>query len=277
MFLQPVLGDPNTPVPPVPVSTAGPATYPIRFPKPDRAFEQDTEWCEVYVGTDWKRLRLHDYAGIYSTPGLYEQLFSTMLRCTSPQRVTSLLATTLHDWSEPTTGLSVLDVGAGNGMVGEQLRLLGIRALVGVDIIPEAAKAARRDRPKLYDDYLVTDLSELSAAYADRIRSFHPNCVTSVSALGFGDIPPRAFGAALNLISTPGWLAFNIKETFLGGKDETGFSRLIRALSDGEFIQIQAYRRYSHRLSVDGQRLNYVAMVARKLRPMPEELPEAVA
>jgi predicted TPR repeat methyltransferase len=221
-------------------------------------------------------MRLHDYAGIYKRPGLYEYLFANLLQCTSPQRVTSLLAGTLREWQQQATDLSVIDLGAGNGMVGDQLRLLGIRELVGVEIIPEAAQAAHRDRPGLYDDYVVADLCELRAADAERLRARQPNCLTTVSALGFGDIPPRAFGTAFNLISAPGWLAFNIKETFLSGKDESGFSRLIRALSDREFIQIQAYRRYSHRLSVDSQRLNYVAMVARKLRPMPENLPDEV-
>jgi hypothetical protein len=254
-----------------------PNSYPVRFPKAvSDEFEQNTEWCEVYIDNAWQRIRLHDYAGIYRQPGLYEYLFANLLRCSSPQRVVSLLGTTLREWDHRATDLSVIDLGAGNGMVGEQLRLLGIRALVGADIIPEAAEAARRDRPRLYDDYVVADLCELRAADAERLRARQPNCLTTVSALGFGDIPPRAFGTAFNLISTPGWLAFNIKETFLSGKDETGFSRLIRALSDGEFIQIQAYSRYSHRLSVDSQRLNYVAMVARKLRPMPENMPSEV-
>jgi hypothetical protein len=51
-----------------------------------------------------------------------------------------------------------------------------------------------------------------------------------VAALGFGDIPPLAFFAAVKQIRTDGWLAFNIKESFLDHSDQAGFSRLIREL-----------------------------------------------
>jgi len=89
--------------------------------------------------------------------------------------------------------------------------------------------------------------------------------------LGFGDIPPEVFAKALDLISADGWLAFNIHDGFLDHRDETGFSRLIRSLSQHEIIQIQALRRYRHRVSASGEPLYYVAMVARKLRDLPDE------
>jgi predicted TPR repeat methyltransferase len=185
-----------------------------------------------------------------------------------------LLDEVVRDWNERSTQLSGIDLGAGNGMVGEQLRAIGVRRLVGVDIIPAAAMAAERDRPCLYDDYVVADLTDLRDSEARALKAHQPNLLSSVSALGFGDIPPKAFSTALNLIATPGWMAFNIKETFLAGLDETGFSRLIRALGDQEIIQIQAYRRYCHRLSVHGEKLKYVAMIARKLQPVPAAMVE---
>lgn len=250
---------------------AGTTPCPIRFPD-DESRAQSEELCEIYRNGSWHRLRLHDYADIYAVPGLYEHLFAHTLRCTSPQRVARLLATVLGEWSLPATDLSVLEVGAGNGMVGEQLRLLGVRRLVGVDIIPEAAHAARRDRPALYDDYLVADLCALSESDTRRLVKCAPNCLVTVSALGFGDIPPRAFATAFNAIASPGWLAFNIKDAFLTGRDDSGFSRLIRAMGDREIVQMQAYQRYSHRLATDGRPLPYVAMVTRKLRHIPESL-----
>ncbi len=248
--------------------------YPIRFPQTGEHREQNHEWCEVYVEGEWKRLRLHDYADIYDIPGLYEHLFARTLQCSSPQRVVGLLTDVLKQWRVFPAELSVVDVGAGNGMVGEQLRAIGVRGLVGVDIIPEARTAANRDRPALYDGYVVADLCHLTDDQKERLSARNPNCLTTVSALGFGDIPTKAFKAAFDLISTPGWLAFNIKETFLNGKDESGFSRLICAMSDREIIQIQAYRRYSHRLSIEGVPLNYVAMVARKQKALPMSLAE---
>jgi predicted TPR repeat methyltransferase len=250
---------------------------PIRFPSLQESCDQDQEWCEVYMDAGWRRLRLHDYADIYQVPGLYEHLFVDLLRCCSPRQVVRLLGEVLRDWPQSATDLSVIDLGAGNGMVGAELRALGVRALVGTDILPEAAEAASRDRPELYDDYVVADLCDPQPSQVRRLRQHDPNCLTTVAALGFGDIPPQAFANAFNLISTPGWLAFNIKERFLDGHDDSGFSRLMRYMTESGIVQIQAYRRYSHRLSIAGRRLHYVAMVARKLRPLPRVLPHELS
>lgn len=253
-----------------------PHTHAIRFVERKNPCAQNEECCEVYLNNRWRRVRLHDYAAIYGIPGLYEQLFAVRLRCISPERVVQLFGEVLEDAGQAPTDLRVLDLGAGNGMVGQELRTQGVQALVGIDILPEAAQAAERDRPGLYDDYLAADLCNLQRQEAHRVLSHRPNCLVSVAALGFGDIPPTAFATAFNLVSTPAWIVFNIKETFLSGIDDTGFSRLIRTLCDQEYMQIQAYRRYPHRLSVAGQRLFYVAMVARKLRAVPDSIVEGM-
>jgi len=250
--------------------------YPIRFPENELEYDQDEEWCEVYLQGRWHRIRLHDYAEIYRVEGLYEHLFTSVLRCCSPKMVVGLFAEVLRDWPQAPTELSVLDLGAGNGMVGEELRRLGVRSLVGADIIPEAAEAARRDRPGLYDAYVVADMCRLSAADAQRLLARRPNTLVTVAALGFADIPPRAFATAFNLISTPGWLAFNIKETFINGGDQSGFCRLLRDMAEHGIIQTQAYRRYNHRFSIAGKPLSYVAVVARKLRDVPRSLVDDV-
>jgi hypothetical protein len=249
--------------------------FAVRFP-PECAQDQDGEWCELYEGDTWRQLRLHDYHEIYRIPGLYEHLFAGLLRCTSPERVVGLLAEVMNEEGALSTELKVLDVGAGNGMIGEQIRRIGARRLIGLDIIPEAAEAAHRDRPGLYDDYIVGDLCGLNAAQEQVLDAADFNALTTVSALGFGDIPPRAFANAVNFVADDGWLAFNIRDTFLTGDDSTGFCRLIRAMSSHDIIRFDAYRRYSHRLSVDGRPLNYVAMVARKLSDVPAELIDEV-
>jgi hypothetical protein len=141
--------------------------------------------------------------------------------------------------------------------------------IVGVDILPEARQAALRDRPAIYDDYVVADLQDLTESERSRLTEHSPDCITTVAALGFGDIPPDAFAAAFNLIRTPGWVAFNIKESFLRGLDSSGFSRLIRIMSDRDILQLQAYRRYEHRLSTRMRGIHYVAIVGRKLRNIP--------
>lgn len=246
--------------------------YAIRFPQSDYGDAQHEEWCEVYLHGVWKRIRLHDYDAIYNIPGLYEQLFARTLQCTSPERVTALLAETLAQYREAPTRLRVLDLGAGNGMVGEELRRRGVSYLVGADIIPEAADAARRDRPGLYDEYCVADFCKPPSGITEQLQGARLNTLVTVAALGFGDIPPRAFVTAFNAIESPGWLAFNIKETFFTGGDDSGFFRLIRAMWDQGLVRVEAYQRYQHRLSIAGKPLHYVGMVARKQRDVPQSL-----
>jgi predicted TPR repeat methyltransferase len=230
------------------------------------ALSQDREWCFVTVEGERRRIRFHDYASLYKIPGLYETLFYEELKCCSPSRVTRLLADVIRERGQSMESLRVLDLGAGNGMVGDELRARGVEAIVGVDIIPEARAAARRDRKGVYEDYLIADMMALPEKEEERLRSQKLNCLTTVAALGFGDIPPGAFLKALQMISTPGWVAFNIKETFLQEKDDSGFSELVRELSRQGTLRMEAYRRYRHRLSIDGEPLYYVAMVATKRR-----------
>jgi len=235
----------------------------VRFPAPEPGMEQDEEWCEIDEGGETRQIRFHDYAEIYRVPGLYERLFYEGLRCRSPAAVCGLLWEQLgRDSARPS--LSVLEVGAGNGMVAEELDRRGAESIVGIDIIEEAAEAAERDRPGLYDDYHVIDLTDIPPDVREELRRQRFKCLVTVAALGFGDIPPEAFAAAYNLIAVDGWVAFNIKEDFLADGEQSGFARLIRRMLDDGTLESCAQRRYRHRLSIAGEPLHYVAMVARK-------------
>lgn len=249
--------------------------FDLRFPDVN-GLDQDEEWCEVRLDDRWQRFRFHDYHDIYDVPGLYESLFYRMLRCCSPNKVASLLETVLHDYDVEPQELHALDVGAGNGMVGAALQDRGVGDVVGIDIIKEARTAAHRDRPWVYDDYHVVDLTDMPEPVEKKLRRRKLNCLSTVAALGYGDIPPEAFIKALDLIETPGWLAFNIKEDFLSQRDESGFSALIRELCQDHIIQVQAYQRYRHRLALSGEPLYYVAMVAVKQMDLPDHLVDGV-
>ena len=235
----------------------------------ETARDQDEEWCEVRIDGDAQRVRFHDYARIYAIPGLYEQIFYETLECDSPRTVCSLLDQVLRDRGVDAEELRVLEVGAGNGMVGEELADLGAEKIVAIDIIEEAAAAAERDRPGVYEDYKVIDLTNPPAADQRELRDHDLNCLVCVAALGFGDIPPEAFATAYDLIAPGGWVVFNIKEDFIHAeRDESGFSRMIRTgLADGA-LELLDKHRYRHRLAVDGQPIHYVAIVARKRGPL---------
>lgn len=249
--------------------------YSIRFPRGTTAQEQDEEWFEVHLDGEWERFRIHDYDELYKRPGLYEALVYEALKCSSPVKVAWLLAMILDDYPQGLKSLRVLDLGAGNGIVGARLRRLGVEHIVAVDLLQEAAAAARRDRPAVYDDYLVADLCDLTPEQRSLLDAARFNCMITVAALGFGDVPPRAFATALNCVSSPGWLAMAIKEDFLTTND-SGFSRLVRSMVKEGVIEIHAQYRYCHRLSMAGEQLFYVALVARKLRDIPALMLQSV-
>jgi len=170
-----------------------------------------------------------------------------------------------YDFSD----LNVLDIGAGNGMVGEQLMDRGAECVIGIDIIPEAAEAALRDRPNVYENYYVADLTDLPNRVETKLEEKDFNCMTIVAALGFGDIPPAAFAEGFNMINTPGWVAFNIKDEFVCESDATGFCTLINRMVEDEVIEVKNKRKYRHRICQDGKPLYYYALVGEKKSNIP--------
>lgn len=245
---------------------------PIALPEPSTSYPQDEEWCLARIDGEWREMRFHDYSEIFEVRGLYERLFYDVLRCDSPATIREMLGAELEEAGVPASELRVLDLGAGNGIVGEELVDLGVEKVVGVDIIPEAAEAAMRDRPDVYDEYHVVDLTNLGPAEREELDEHDFNCLTCVAALGFGDIPPEAFLAAYNVVEEGGWVAFNLKEDFLNGADRSGFSTLISRGVEAGVLEIRAERRYRHRLSTAGEPLHYVGLVASKRDDMPESL-----
>lgn len=248
--------------------------YRIRFPSEQT---QQLAQNEAYFFLDDndgpQQIRFHDYSDLYSRPGLYEQLFYDRLKCESPRKVAGLLKKVVDETLGTFTQLRVLDVGAGNGMMGEALSQYGVARLVGIDILQEALDAAARDRPGLYDAYYVTDLTTLAPAMREELRAWRLDCMTTVAALGFGDIPARAFIEAFNLIDTGGWVAFNVKETFLDNCDTSGFSMLIKQLILTDHMDVHHLERYRHRISIDGTPLFYYAVVGRKNRDVGSDFP----
>ena len=248
----------------------------IQLPKAESSnLNQDEAYFFLQEENERRKIRFHDYDAIYKVQGLYEQIFYDRLKCTSPEKVTAVLESALKQSDDNLSELRVLDFGAGNGMMGEALKKHGVSRLIGVDIISEAYDATVRDRPGLYDAYYVEDFTNLSDEKKDDIASWQCDCMVTVAALGFGDIPTKAFIEAFNIIKPEGWIAFNIKETFFDMRDESGFSKLVRELIFSKYLDVYHIERYRHRLSIEGEPLYYFVIAGRKKADVPSEFIES--
>lgn len=240
-------------------------SYNIRLPLTEpHTLAQDEAFFYICEDGRETSLRLHDYSELYKRPGLYEQIFYERLKTSSPKKVAEILSKVLLDNRMELSELRVLDLGAGNGMFGEQMQRLGVARMIGADISREAYLACERDRPGTYDAYYVADFSELAEGTEKELRAWQFDCLSCVAALGFGDIPTKAFINAYNLLTTSGWVAFNIKETFLLEADTSGFSRLVKMLLLSDALEIHHLERYRHRISIDGRPLFYYALIGKK-------------
>jgi len=249
----------------------------IQFPPADvRELCQDEVYFYLLDGESRQKFLLHDYDRIFEIPGLYEQVVYERLKCQSPKIVADVLRDSVSQSHQGLNELRVLDLGAGNGIAGEELKSQGVSRLVGVDIIPEARAATERDRPGVYDAYYVMDFARLSEDDRDELGSWSLDCLISVAALGFGDIPAQAFLEAFNVIDKDGWVAFNVKETFLDRSDDSGFSQLIRELIFSEYLDLHHLRRYRHRFSIEGHPLYYFALGGKKLADVSASFAESL-
>jgi SAM-dependent methyltransferase len=239
------------------------SAWSARLPDDNAGRLPDGEHCLVTIDGVERPVRLHDYATLYALPGLYAYVLHELLECRSPELVAGLLDRAITAAGERLNELTVLDLGAGNGLAGAALARRGARRIVGVDIVPEAKVAAAREQPGVYADYFVADLTRLDAATKAALRSARPDCMLCLSAIGLGHLPPQAFGAAFDLLAPGAWVAFNIKEDFLE-RDAEGFAGLIARMLEQGLLEQHARERYQHRRHVDGRALINVAIVGRK-------------
>lgn len=100
----------------------------IQFPKVDVDNLSQSETYFYIIEDDGAKtkIKFHDYDRIYDTPGLYEQLFHDRLKCNSPSKVADILKKAVDQSDEDFYGFRVLDLGAGNGLVGEALKKYGV-------------------------------------------------------------------------------------------------------------------------------------------------------
>lgn len=221
-------------------------------------------WVEFGPVGARERVAFHDYAALYAVPGLYEWVFFDELGMCSTRRVVDLYASVLRQLGRPPAAERALDLGAGNGLGGDELRRIGVGRLFGVDREPQAREAACRDRPGVYDEYFVGDFTALAQT---RLAALEPTVVLALSALGPGHVPPAVLDRALRLLPIGGLFAFAVTPTLLAESDDpaaqaTGYPEYLLELFAHRADEL-ARQDYVHRRRTDGSDDLAVAFVGR--------------
>ena len=92
--------------------------------------------------------------------------------------------------------------------------------------------------------------------------------MTCVAALGFGDIPPLAFADAFNLVASPGWIAFNIRDRYVDSACFGGSSRGCSTRGSSRSARASATPTASRS---PASRCDYDAVIAEKRADVPLE------
>ncbi|MCP9489655.1 MAG: methyltransferase domain-containing protein [Solirubrobacteraceae bacterium MAG38_C4-C5] len=227
------------------------------------------EWVEFGPPGARRRVGFHDYAALYSVPGLYERVFYEELGMRSGTEVVGLLGRTLEDLGLRPADQRVLDLGAGSGLGGVELRGLGVGHLVGLDLEPMAREAAGRDHPGVYADFRVGDLGAWSEGEVAELAAHRFTAVVALSALGPGHAPPHVLDRALGLLEPDGLFAFAVTPTLLPGSDDpsgqaTGYPDFLDELLRRRARELGRHA-YVHRRRTDGADDLGVALVGRLL------------
>lgn len=210
-----------------------------------------------------EHMRLHEYGRVYAIPGLYEEVVQRRLECLSPTMLTDTLLDEVAKAGVEPASLKALDLGAGNGVVGEELHARGVTLpLVGLDAEPEAAPAAERDRPGLYEAYATGDLGDVSVP--DLVATHGLNALVGAGALGMGHVSREQIESTWAAFGPGAWLAVTFHEDVLtpaGGE----LYEFVQALRDGEQgTTVLRLERFRHRLRMSGEPIHYHVLVARR-------------
>jgi hypothetical protein len=205
---------------------------------------------------------LHDYATLYSIPGLYEQVIQKMLGCRSPEVAVSSLLSALSELGRSPDECRVLDLGAGNGIVGELLHQHGINHIVGVDVLPEAREACLRDRPGVYSSYEVVDLRSIDPVLAARLQKDEFTALTCVGALGGEHVSASALLQAINTLLPRSLVILTLHENWLVPSQREGIGAALRQLLVKGHLDLLHSKRFLHRLSTSGAEIFYLCLVA---------------
>ncbi|KPA15618.1 methyltransferase, partial [Candidatus Magnetomorum sp. HK-1] len=233
--------------------------YNIELPDNSLSLLPSEEYFFIIHNGLKEKIKLQDYQKMYQIPGLYDRVVS-LLKYKTPEYLSTFLANELQKTSFTISQLTILELGAGNGIAGEFLKNFGAKKIYGIDIIDEAYDAMNRERPNVYEKYFVEDLSMISSGTSKELNKINFNCLFCSSALSH--IPPSAFSYAFNLMKNYAWIVLNLW-TKSGFETETG--QLIKQMQAQRKLKIISQQNYQHRLTVGGESIMCTAMVGQKI------------
>ncbi len=250
--------------------------YQIRFPEDSSDLREQEYFYVVRDGAEEKFV-IQNYAEVFKVPLLYEK-FCSETRYQSPETLAMLLVSQLVKSKIDMESLIIFDVAAGTGLFGKSIAQYGVKSIVGVDIVLEAAQAAQRDYPDVYEKYYVEDLTNISPTAEQELANRGFNCLVCCSSLSC-HFPIKGFINSFNLIEQDGWVVFNVNTYILEDTDNKDsfeykkaaeFGQLYHRIVKEGILEITHKHYYLHRLLVNGKALDYVAVIGRKRGSIPE-------
>lgn len=238
--------------------------YEIRRPDNVQNLVIQEEFFYVKQNGQERKVRLHDYPELYGTPHLYETLYGE-LEEKSHIVLPSLLQEQVTQCGKKMEDLTLLEIGAGSGAMGNVLSQLGVSSVVGIDIVPEAAIAAEREYPGVYENYHIEDLANLQETTRQALLEKRFTCILCGTALGFNHITAPVWGAAFNMLEPNSWVAFNVQQQRWESQGEDAFATYHPWVQDESIFKITQVHKYQHRFYLDGRPLYYYAVLGRKM------------
>ena len=240
-----------------------PKVYNLKFEQPGTSRQSDEFFTATIEGKE-RRFNIHDYDTLYAVPWLYDIALYHGLECRTPTEMANAIDGVWADEKVDRQALRVLELGAGSGAFGQELRRIGVGRLEALDISNLAAQAGGRDRPNLYDDYHVDDLTQLKDEVHAALCLAKFNVVAMASATGWGNhIPLDGFEQAFKLLQPSGWFIFHVKPNDPDPECIELCNWIERKFKDGELRQ--RYRAsHFHRRSSNGQDIFYDVVIGTK-------------
>jgi SAM-dependent methyltransferase len=238
--------------------------YKIYLPENKTQLPINEEYFFLTENGKESRIKLHDYAKIYSMPGLYEQLAVEILGYKSHKFMAAFLSEELKKYKIPFDSISVLELGSGSGLFGREIYKKGIKYLIGTDIVPEAAEAANHGDNKIYQHYFIEDFTKIKSSTKEFITNKKLNVFVCCSALSDGHIPINAFINGINLIDINGWVVFNISKLSYENKENEIMTFFNEAVEKQQLKPI-AIKSHAHRKFCNGDDLEYMTLLVKKL------------